>query len=463
MNHRGGRANGTEGRSNGARSYRPNWRNRRLSKSATAIATAAIVSAASLGTASTASASVVNLTWWTMWSGATLQLLNQMTTQFNKTHPGIHVTETAIPSSATASTAKLLSSIAAGDPPDIFTEWWPEIGEFAADGDLDSLSPYLTGQYAGFEKWEYPVAVQGGTYNKQLYAVPMGLNSWALYYNKTILATAGIKSPPKTLAELQADQAKEWVINNGKLVQLGNYPDLNGNGFLFYGTFFGALNCINAAGKYDYENCKGAQNLMNWIASYDKYPYAQVMALQTASGQVAGGDTDLFTAGKAGFTLSGPWEGAQNIPISGGKGLQGNFGVIPFPGTVGGPSTIGQGNFNIVPKGSAHPAQAFEFISWLAGYNNAQFMGTIDPKGGWVPGGPSVTKVPAYQAWLKANPWLSPFLPEMTSKYSAAPALTPTQAELFNAMNTATSNVLEKLMTPAQALKYIDQQGNATS
>jgi ABC-type glycerol-3-phosphate transport system substrate-binding protein len=45
-----------------------------------AIATAAIIGATGLGTAGVASASVVNLTWWTMWSGATLQLLNQMTT-----------------------------------------------------------------------------------------------------------------------------------------------------------------------------------------------------------------------------------------------------------------------------------------------------------------------------------------------------------------------------------------------
>lgn len=462
MNHRGGKGTDAAGRSTGARSHRPNGlKKRSLAKISTAIATAAIVGAVGVGTTGVANASVVNLTWWTMWSGATLQLLNQMTTQFNKTHPGIHVTETAIPSSATSSTAKLLSSIAAGDPPDIFTEWWPEIGEFAADGDLDSMSPYLTGKYAGFEKWEYPVAVQGGTYRGNLYAVPMGLNSWALYYNKGLLAKAGVMSPPTTLAQLQADQAKEWVITNGKVQQLGMYPDLNENGFLFYASFFGAMNCFNAAGKYDYENCAGAKALMNWIASYSKYPYAQVMALQTAMGQVAGGDTDIFSGGKAGFTLSGPWEGAQNIPTTGGKGLQGDFGVIPFPGTVGGPSTIGQGNFNIIPQGSAHPAQAFEFISWLAGYQNEAFMGTIDPKGGWVPGGPSVTKQPAYQAWLKANPWLGPFLPQMTSKYTVAPALTPTQAELFNAMNTATSNVLEKIMTPEAALKYIDQQGNS--
>ena len=461
MNQRGGTTtDAAERPAAGRAGAREGLRRRRGAKIATAIATAAIVSATGVGTASVASASTVHLTWWTMWSGTTLKLLNQMTAQFNKTHPGIVVTETNIPSAATASTAKLLSSIAAGDPPDIFTEWWPEIGEFAADGDLTSLSPYLTGQYAGFEKWEYPVAVQGGTYKGNLYAVPMGLNSWALYYDKGYLAKYGITSPPKTLAQLDADQAKMWVITNGKVQQLGFYPDLNGNGFQFYTSFFNATNCFNSAGKYDFENCAGAKAEMNWIASYDKYPYTQVMALQTALGYVAGGQTDIWVNGKAGFVLSGPWEGAQNVPTSN-PSLEGGFGVEAFPGTVPIPSTLGQGNFNIIPKGSAHPAQAFEFMTWLSGYQNENFMGTIDPVGGWVPGGPSVTKVPAYQAWLKSNPWLSGFLPEMTSRYTEAPALTPTQAELFNAENTATANVLQKIMTPAQALKYIDQQANA--
>jgi hypothetical protein len=49
----------------------------------------------------------------------------------------------------------------------------------------------------------------------------------------------------------------------------------------------------------------------------------------------------------------------------------------------------------------------------------------------------------------------------MTSKATVAPVLTAKQSQLFAAENTATSNVLEKLMTPAQALKYIDKQANS--
>ena len=87
---------------------RGGWRKRLTSRFAVALAAVTVVGTVS-GSPSpagppleqlstTAKSAVVNLTWWTMWSGTTLQLLNQMVTQFNKTHPGIHVTETNIPS-----------------------------------------------------------------------------------------------------------------------------------------------------------------------------------------------------------------------------------------------------------------------------------------------------------------------------------------------------------------------------
>jgi len=403
------------------------------------------------------SSGVVNLTWQTMWSGNTLTLLGQMVDKFNATHPGIHVTESSIPSAT--GDAKLLSEIAAGDPPDVFTEWNPVLGEYAADGSIQSMAPYLTGSYAGLEKWLYPIALQGGEYDGTLYALPMSMNSWALYYNKSMLAAAGISSPPATLPQLYADQAKEWKISGGKLEQIGFYP-LYSQGFEYFGSFFGAVNCFTSAGKYNFENCPGATTEADFFAQYDKYPYADVAAMETAYGEVAGGDDDAFVAGKEGFNMDGPWEGAQNIPVTN-QAMVGNFGVVPFPNTVGGPSTFGQGNYNIIPKGSAHPKQAFEFIAWLAGYQNEAFNSQIDPKGGWMPTSPTVVQQPAYQAWLKANPWLDVFVQQMSSPLSVTPKLTPTESEFETAEATASEDIAERTKTPQQALVYIDQQANS--
>jgi len=406
------------------------------------------------------SSGVVDITWQTMWSGNTLTLLSQMVNKFNATHPGIHVTESNIPSAT--GDAKLLSEIAAGTPPDVFTEWNPVLGEYAADGSIQSFKPYLTGAYAGLEKWLYPIALQGGEYNGTLYALPMSMNSWALYYNKSMLRAAGIASPPTTLAQLYTDQAKEWKISGSKLDQIGFYPlyESAGSPFEYFGSFFGAVNCFSSAGQYALENCAGAKSEANFFAQYDKYPYSSVAGMETAYGSVAGGDDDAFVAGKEGFNMDGPWEGAQNIPVTN-KSMVGNFGVVPFPNSVGGPSTFGQGNFNIIPKGAAHPKQAFEFIAWLAGYQNESFNSQIDPKGGWMPASPTVVSQPAYKAWLKANPWLDVFVQQMSSPLSVTPKLTKTESEFLTAEATAAQDIAEHSKTPQQALVYIDQQANS--
>jgi multiple sugar transport system substrate-binding protein len=416
--------------------------------------------AASSGASSSSPASaggVVNITWQTMWSGNTLTLLSQMVNEFNSTHPNIHVTESNIPSAT--GDAKLLSEIAAGDPPDVFTEWNPVLGEYAGDGSIQSLAPYLTGSYAGLEKWMYPIAAAGGEYDGTLYALPMSMNSWALYYNKSMLAAAGISTPPTTLAQLYADQAKEWKISGNKLEQIGFYPDYNG-GFEYYGSFFGAVNCFDSTGKYSFESCPGATAEANFFNQYSSYPYSSVAAMETAYGAVAGGDDDAFVAGKEGFNMDGPWEGAQNIPVTN-PAMVNNFGVVPFPNTVGGPSTFGQGNYNIIPKGSAHPQQAFEFMAWLAGYNNETFNSQMDPKGGWMPASPSVVQQPAYQTWLKANPWLNVFVQQMSSPQSVTPKLTKSESQFETAEATATEDIAEHTKTPQQALAYIDQQANS--
>ena len=444
---------------------RPRTRRRRavlrVAPAVLAACTAVVLAACGGPPASTSSSGssggVVDITWQTMWSGNTLTLLNQMITQFNATHPDIHVTESNIPSAT--GDAKLLSEIAAGDPPDVFTEWNPVLGEYAADGSIQSLTPYLTGSYTSLESWMYPIALAGGEYSGTLYALPMSMNSWALYYNKSMLKAAGISSPPTTLAQLYADQAKEWKFSGSKLEQIGFYPLYN-EGFEYFGSFFGAVNCFDSAGAYDFASCAGAQAEANFFSQYDTYPYSSVAAMQTAYGAVAGGDDDAFVAGKEGFNMDGPWEGAQNIPVTN-PSMVNNFGVVAFPNTVGGASTFGQGNYNIIPKGAAHPQQAFEFMAWLAGFQNETFNSQIDPKGGWMPASPSVVSQPAYQAWLKANPWLNVFVQQMSSPLSVTPKLTKSESEFETAEATATENIAEHSMTAQQALAYIDQQANS--
>lgn len=413
--------------------------------------------------AASAGKGTVNITWWNMWSGEPATLSKQMAAQYNSSQSKIHVTVLNVPSAD--GDAKLLSAIAAGDPPDLFTEWNPTIGADAQSGAIQSFSPFETGKYAGIQKWMYPVVANGGLYKGKLYAIPMSMNSEALYYNKSIMKAAGISSPPKTLAQLDADQAKEWKISGSHLQQIGFYPlptSAGGGDLQTFGPYFGVKGLGYENGKYDLSSQPGALAEVKWMQSYNKYPYSSISALNAAYGNVAGGSEDPFSMGKQGFTLNGIWEAASNIPASN-PAMEHNFGIEPFPSAHGGVAHSGSyinGNYNIIPKGSKHADQAFQFIAWLAGFDNPGIVNYY-PKGGWMPTSPQLAKTSTFKAWEKKTPYVKTFVGLMLDKSSQAVPLTPAESQYFIANGTALQNLATKKTTPQAALAYVDKQANA--
>lgn len=413
--------------------------------------------------ATSGSKGVVDITWWNMWSGEPATLTKEMVSQFNSEQSKIHVTLLNVPSAD--GDAKLLSAIAAGDPPDVFTEWNPTIGQDAQTGAILPMDQYVTGKYASIEKWMYPVVLDGGLYKSKLYAIPMSMNSYALYYNKSIMKAAGITSPPKTLAQLDTDQAKEWKISGSHLEQIGFYPlptEANSSTLQNFGVYFGVKGLGYENGTYNLSSQAGAAAEAAWMASYNKYPYDSVSALNEALGNVAGGAEDPFSMGKQGFTLNGIWEAATNIPASD-PAMEKDYGIEPFPSATGGTASSGSyinGNYNIIPKGSKHPAQAFQFIAWLAGFDNPN-QTKYYPEGGWMPQSPQLAASPDFQAWEKKVPFVKTFVQLMLDKSSQAVPLTPAEAEYFTAAGTAGQNLATGKTTASGFLSYVDGQANA--
>jgi len=411
------------------------------------------------GTSSSAApAKVKNVVWWNMWSGNYIALTKHWADLFNATHSDIHVTVLNVPSAD--GDAKLLSSVAAGDPPDVFTEWNPVLGEYASRHDIESLGQFMTGKYAGLKSWLYPEALKGGMFDGNVYAIPMSMNAFALYYNKAMLHGAGIKEPPRTLSELDADQAKEWKIAGGRVSQIGFYPLSIGNVFELFSSYFNVTGFTK--GKYDLAQNKQAVAEMRWLASYDKYPYSAVSAFVSAYGGVPGGGVDPFAMGREGFYVQGPWEGLTNIPKDN-PSMEHNYGVEPFPEVPGGavgPSTWVNGNYNIIPRGAKHPKAAFTFMAWLAGYDNVSTIAKILPTGSWIPASPKITASATYQKWAAAHPDVKTFFKEFESSSSRVTSVTPGEAEYLTALNNAVEEVATRKMTPMQALEYVDKHAN---
>lgn len=93
----------------------------------------------------------------------------------------------------------LLIQAAGGNPPDIAkikTEWLPQ---FLAMGVLMDLTPYVSDE---MKNDFYEGALDAYSYKGGLYAIPYFSQSYAMFYNKDLLAKAGITELPKTFDEL---------------------------------------------------------------------------------------------------------------------------------------------------------------------------------------------------------------------------------------------------------------------
>ena len=106
--------------------------------------------------------------------------------------------------------ARLSTSIAGGNPPDLFLLNYRYYGQFQAKGALESMTPYLDAE-GGLEPDRfYPEAMEAFQDDGQQTCMPMNVSSLVVYYNEDLFAEAGVK-PPKaewTWAQMVATAAR---------------------------------------------------------------------------------------------------------------------------------------------------------------------------------------------------------------------------------------------------------------
>lgn len=111
----------------------------------------------------------------------------------------------------------LINALAAGNGPDIFmihNTWLPEFQDKIAP-----VPPAIIDEQL-YRTHLVDVAAQDGINQGQIYAVPLSVDSLALYYNKDIFNAAGITAPPKTWSDFN-DIVKRVtrVDENGNITQ----------------------------------------------------------------------------------------------------------------------------------------------------------------------------------------------------------------------------------------------------
>lgn len=304
-------------------------------------------------------AGVVHLVMWQQWGGGhEKRTLDKYIGVFNRTHPGIKVSEIAV-----TDNTKIVTSISGGHPPDLIDLGGTgTLGQWASQGLLQPLDKFITSSHMNVGAF-VPAGWRAVTYRGKRWAVPFMNFNIGLVYNRALFRQAHITHPPRTAEELAADAAKLTVIKNGRIVRLGFIPDYPGGNLEDYSWLFGG-DWFTSSGHKSTAAEPANVRALAWESSfYRKYGPSNVKRFMAGCGQYLTA-ADCFESGKVAMMYDGAWNIAfakENVPRF-------QIGTAPFPAPASERRRTGTSyldtNPQIIPTGSPHPKQAFEFIKW---------------------------------------------------------------------------------------------------
>lgn len=317
-----------------------------------------------------AASKTINLTMWQQWGGGHEEAaLQQTIDEYEASHPGVHITQTPVTDSA-----KILTAISGGTPPDIVDLGTSlDIGEWASKGALLPLSSYIKSSHLNLGVY-VPAALDALTVDNQLYGLPFMDFNAGLLYNKELFKQAGLNpnDPPTTTTQLQADAFKlTKQQKNGTITQLGFLPDYPGpaNGQVCtledMGWVFGGSWYNSQTKKITADAPQNIAALNYEVSFYKKYGSENMANFESSAGVYLTAN-DPFESGKLAMVYDGPWA-LQYIKANRPQ-LASEIGVAPFPAPPGMPGLRGTSfidtNPQVIPRGASDPTAAFDFIKW---------------------------------------------------------------------------------------------------
>jgi len=379
---------------------------------------------------------VVDLSFWNGLTGPDKPAVDHLISQFNKTHPKIHVTSDPIPWDVLY--AKLLPAFGAHKGPDLIGISSDNLPEYASKHVVQPLDSFFSNGVA--KSTIVSSALNAGTYQGQVYGVPIESTPVLLYYNKKMFQTAGITSAPTTWSEWAAD-AKKLTIpggTDGNPKQYGMAIGTNNTIELFPILMWMANGGIlSPDGKQVLLNSAGSKRAATYWANLIHNDHI-------APASLSGADADkLISSGKAAMEVNGPWA------TTGYKQAGIDYGLAPIPTGPNG-QHISVGSTTVLAVSSAAnsdkmKAAATFYAYWTQQNSQVQFSLTS--------GFPPVTNnVPASE--LAKNPDIAAFAKQAGTTRPLAPGQT-TFASIENDIYDPT---IEKIIAnPSQAGSLLDQ------
>ena len=376
----------------------------------------------------------VTLDFWELSVGE--ELMRSLLDKFERQNPGIKVRFQQL--SWDYGLDKVITSIAAGNAPDICelgTDWVPQ---FSSTGVLRDLTEFLLPIKDQFLLWE------PATYQGRLYGVPWLAGTRILFYNRSLFARAGLDPdrPPGTWDELlQAAKAVHALGPNiyGIGLHVGE-PYAPWQQFLPFAWGNGG----EVLDK-DWKRCLLDQPPV--VEALQFYRSLKPYALVERQPQV----NQSFAEGKVGIQISGSWNFAL-IPRMN-PTLNFGVGLLPKPtASRGTPASFAGGEILVVLKHSRHSEQALKLALFLA--QEEQAIAIVEAQRNIVPTVKAAINHPYYQT----HPEQKLFFEQV--RYAVAPPAHPAWVQMQERINRMVEEVILNGRDPKRELGQVTAEIN---
>lgn len=197
---------------------------------------------------------------------------------------------------------QLITDISAGTAPDIShmaTRW---MAGFAIDGALAPIDGLMSD---GFAETFVPTFLDLQKVDGETWGLPIAASARGMFYNKDLLEQAGAEVPTTWAEALEA--AKKVSALSDEIYGIGvQGANLDTEGYWFYSLWTHGGDILDADGRSGFASDAAVAATQNYIDLID--------AGVTQPGVLGSSREDLqnlFTAGKLGIVLSGPWLNTQ--------------------------------------------------------------------------------------------------------------------------------------------------------
>lgn len=388
--------------------------------------------------------------WWDFLSGGDGVRMKQLLSDFNAQHQGKVKIEATTLEWGTPFYAKVQTSAAVGEAPDIMTYHASRLPLAVKQGVVQEITAD-DWKAMGITKDDYAAATWDAvTVDGKQYAVPFDTHPIVLYYNKDILKKAGLLTDDGKPKGMESRQAFTDTLKALKAAGV-KFPlgSVTADGNFMFRTVYSLMGQQDGELMTDGEFLAGdnAKKLENALAVLQEWTKEGLQSTYTDYPATVA----LFTSGEAAMMINGVWEVPTMTDLhKGGKLFE--WGAVELPVIFDHPSTYADSHTFAIPANKGKDmspekrAAVLEVISWMD--KNSLFWATA----GHIPAYGPVTATAEYKA-MQPNATYSVLTANMI--FDPKSPLAGIAGPMFDVMSNFFVPTLNGEMEPAKAVEEI--------